>query len=148
MARRDSCCRDRSQVVTAPAREAVIVSAQSAVPAPSWLPPLSSTRPAVSDAQVAASAHNAERRPKYRPRTMPGTRSPIQEVQALLPATLRAALVNAQPRKIACLELAGSGTKGRQASGRTHCREIPIVQSAALRLPNRRVHQAAGNWTS
>jgi len=66
----------------------------------------------------------------------------------LLPATPSAALVNAQPRKIACLEPTGMGRKGRQASGRTHCREIPIVQSAALRLPNRRVHQAAGNWTS
>ena len=73
----------------------------------------------MSDAQAAASAQRAVRRPKYRPRTVPGTRSPIHEVQALLPATESAALVETQARKSPCLIGSATGSIGRQASGST-----------------------------
>src|SRR4051812_31442307 len=114
VSRRGVACRRRSAVVTAPVTHASRVSEESAAEAWAWLRPLSSTQPAINDAQVAENAQRAALRPKYRPRTAPGTRSAIHEVQALLPATASAELAKAQARKIACLVSRARGRNGRQ----------------------------------
>ena len=70
------------------------------------------------------------------------------QVQALLPATPSAEVAKVQARNTACLAWSERPSHGSTASGSTHCRPAAIVQSAARRLPSRRVTHEAGKCTS
>jgi len=87
------------------------------------------------------------RRPKNRPRIVPGIRSPIHAVQALPPMT---------PRIVATVTMATNAvsavpgvrwTKGTAINGSHIMREAPTAAMARRLAPKRWVSHAAGSCT-
>src|SRR4029453_13749467 len=81
----------------------------------------SSIKPAPSEDVAPAIVKHIVRRPKKRPRTDAGTRSPIQAIHALLPITARTAVAATSAmnnwRRVASLRgREGKGTGGRETS--------------------------------
>src|SRR6185436_4815771 len=131
-------------MLTSPARQATAARpARASLFQPRGLS-ASSIRPAPSEDVAPATVRNIVRRPKKRPRTEAGTRSPIHAIQALLPITARTAVTAMSAmnswRRVASL----TGRYGKATRGRYTSREAPTAATASRFRPTTCVSHAAG----
>src|SRR5205809_1933532 len=101
--------------------------------------------PAASEAVVPTSVMQTVRRLKKRPRILPGTRSPIHAVQALLPRTPRIAAAATTTTKSWSFVSVVSRTNGSTTMGSQMSRAAPIVMTATTLGPKLRVSHAPGS---
>ena len=134
--------------MTTPNRKERSESAQRVSPVLPLARAASRTRPADKPPRALPAAQKAVRKPKYLPRTDPGTSSAIQVVQALFPATPRTAQSAAKTRSTVCLAASGRETNGSGTRRSGSVRDARRAASAVHLLPRIRVTHAQGSCAS